>query len=453
MSDFQQQYEQKLMTPEEAVKQVKSGDWLDYGHASTIPVELDRALAERVDELDDINIRGYLVFHPLKIFEANEKAGRNVFTFNSWHFGGAERKRSAAGTGDAFFLPMRFYELPYIYRSTADIERVDVAMIAVAPMDEFGYFSFGPAAANTMEVIRRAKYVILEENPNIPRIFGLYDAAVHISDVDAVVRSEAPIDTIGTSTPSDIDKSIAEIIMTQIPDGATLQIGIGGLPDAVGAMIAESDLKDLGIHTEMYVNSMVQMAKAGKINGKKKNRDRGKQVFAFGVGSQELYDYINNNPEIATAPVDYVNDPYVVGSIDNFISINTAIELDLYGQVSAESSGSKHISGTGGQLDFVVGAYRSKGGKSIVALNSTHKDRKTGELSSNIRPTLIPGTIATDPRSAVHYVATEYGIFDLKGKSTWQRAEGLIQLAHPDFRDELIREADAMHIWRNSNKR
>ncbi|MDD7593722.1 MAG: acetyl-CoA hydrolase/transferase C-terminal domain-containing protein [Peptoniphilaceae bacterium] len=448
--DFRKEYEQKLTTPEEAAKVVKSGDWIDYGHASTVPTLVDRAIAARAEELEDINIRALLVFHPLAIYEANERVGRKVFTMNSWHFGGTERKRAAEG--DAFFIPMRFYELPYFYRREDEVERVDVAVLAVSTMDENGNFSFGMGASHSTETVRRAKYVILEENPNIPHTFGLFDDVVNIRDVDAVVKSDAPMDVMGNSTPSETDKKIADLIIPMIPSGATIQIGIGGLPDAVGAGIVDSDLHDLGVHTEMYVDSMVKMAKAGKITGKYKTVNRGKQVFAFGAGSQEMYDYVDHNPAIATASVDYVNDPKVIMAHDNFISINTAIQVDLMGQVSAESTGFRHISGTGGQLDFVIGAYRSNGGKSIVALNATHTDKK-GNVTSNIVQSFKPGTIVTDPRSAVHYIATEYGIYNFKGKSTWQRAEALVNLAHPDFRDELIQQAEEMGIWRQSNKR
>ena len=247
--------------------------------------------------------------------------------------------------------------------------------------------------------------------------------------------------------------AIANLVVPEIPDGACLQLGIGAVPSAIGRMIAESDLKDLGVHTEMYVDAFVEIAEAGKITGARKPFDRGRQVYAFAAGSQKLYDYLNNNPECCCVPVDYANDVARVSQIDNFISINGAVDIDLYGQVSSESSGTRHISGAGGQQDFVLGAYLSKGGKSFICCPATVKDKKSGELKSRIRPTLLEGSVVTATRTNLHWLVTEYGKFNAKGKSTWERAEGIISLAHPQFRDELIAQAEKMHIWRRSNKR
>jgi acyl-CoA hydrolase len=227
-------------------------------------------------------------------------------------------------------------------------------------------------------------------------------------------------------------------------------LGIGGTPNAVGSMVAQSDLKDLGVHTEMYVDAYVKMANAGKLTGAMKNIDKYKQVYSFAMGSQELYDYLDDNQGLAAYPIDYTNNPWVVAQIDNFVSINACIEVDLFGQVCAESVGTRHISGTGGQLDFVEGAYKSKGGQSFICLPSTI-DLK-GQVNSRIKPILSPGAIVTDPRTAVHMIVTEYGIANLKGKSTWERAEALISISHPDFRDGLIKDAEGMHIWRKTNR-
>ena len=224
------------------------------------------------------------------------------------------------------------------------------------------------------------------------------------------------------------------------------------MPNTVGALIAESDLKDLGVHTEMYVDAFVDIAKAGKITGKNKSLDYGRQVYAFAAGTKKLYDYVNMNPEVMGAPVDYTNDVRVIAQLDNFISINNIVDLDLFGQVNAESAGTKQISGTGGQLDFAMGAYLSNGGKSFICLSSSMKG-KDGELKSRIVPTLTPGSICTDPRSTVQYLVTEYGMINLKGLNTWERAEKIISIAHPQFRDELIASAEKMGIWRKSNKR
>lgn len=224
------------------------------------------------------------------------------------------------------------------------------------------------------------------------------------------------------------------------------------MPNAVGSLIAESDLKDLGVHTEMYVDAFVDIAKAGKITGLRKNIDKGRQVYAFGAGTQKLYDYVNENPECMSAPVDYTNDIRQISALDNFMSINNAVDIDLYGQINAESAGTKQISGAGGQLDFVLGAYLSNGGKSFICMSSTFK-KKDGTVESRIKPTLDNGSIVTDTRANVHYFVTEYGIVNLKGLSAWQKTEAIISVAHPDFRDQLIKEAEKMHIWKRSNKR
>ena len=217
-------------------------------------------------------------------------------------------------------------------------------------------------------------------------------------------------------------------------------------------LIAQSDLKDLGVHTEMYVDAFVDIAKAGKITGARKQLDKGRQVYAFGAGTQKMYDYLNDNPECMSAPVDYTNDIRSISALDNFISINNAVDIDLFGQVNAETAGLKHISGAGGQLDFVLGAYLSKGGKSFICLSSTFFNKKTGQIESRIRPTLENGSIVTDTRANIHYLCTEFGCVNLKGLTTWEKAEALINVAHPDFREDLIKEAEKMHIWRRSNK-
>ena len=267
-----------------------------------------------------------------------------------------------------------------------------------------------------------------------------------------VEGSNPQIPELGSVPPTDVDRTVANLIVPEIPNGACLQLGIGGMPNTVGALIAESDLKDLGVHTEMYVDAFVDIAKAGKINGKNKAVDYGREVFAFAAGTKKLYDYVNRNPNVMGAPVDYTNDVRIIAQLDKFISINNIVDLDLFGQVNAESAGIKHISGTGGQLDFVMGAYLSNGGKSFICLSSTMK-AKDGSLKSRIVPTLTNGSICTDPRSTVQYLVTEYGMINLKGLNTWERADKIISIAHPDFRDDLIKEAEKMHIWRRSNKR
>ena len=446
--NYQELYQQKLTTPEEAVKVVKSGDWVDYSWCCNYPVSLDKALAARKDELYDVKIRGGVTMWMPEVCKA-EDAGEH-FTWNSWHCSGIDRK--IIGKGMGFFGPLRYSELPRFYRD-GNVQ-VDVAMLQVTPMDAHGNFSFALSASHLADMLDRAKVVIVEVNRNMPWVYGLTGSEINIKDVDMVVEVENPaIAAMGAGAPpTEVDRKVAEMIVREIPDGACLQLGIGGMPNTVGSLIAESDLKDLGVHTEMYVDAFVDIARAGKITGRCKNLDKGRQVYAFAAGTQKLYDYIKENPDVMAAPVDYTNDVHVISQLDNFISINNAVDMDLFGQVNAESAGLKHISGTGGQLDFVMGAYLSKGGKSFICMSST-MTAKDGTLKSRIVPTLANGSIVTDPRSSIHYIVTEYGMVNLKGLSTWERAEALIGIAHPQFREELIQSAEQMHIWRKSNKR
>lgn len=444
---FLEEYKQKLVSADEAVKIVKSGDWVDYGWCTGTPDVLDKALARRTDELKDVNVRGGILLKPLAIFE-REDAGEH-FTWNSWHMGGYERRLIKRGC--SFYSPIRYSELPRYYRDSTTPD--DVAMFQVAPMDSHGYFNFGPNASHLGAVCETSKKIIVEVNENMPRCHGGSEANVHISQVSYIVEGDNPaIGELGAGGPAtDVDKKVAELIVDQIPNGACLQLGIGGMPNAVGSLIAESDLKDLGVHTEMYVDAFVDIAKAGKITGAKKNIDRYRQAYGFGAGTKKMYDYLDENPELMSAPVSYTNDIKNIAALDNFISINNCVDLDLFGQISSESSGTKHISGAGGQLDFVLGAYMSNGGKSFICCSSTFTD-KQGVVHSRIRPTLVEGSVVTDTRANTHYIVTEYGMVNVKGLSTWQKAEAIISVAHPDFRDDLIKEAEKMHIWRRSNK-
>ncbi len=447
MSQWTDMYRQKLTTPEEAVKLVKSGDWVDYGMATSQPIALDKALAARKEELKDIKVRMSFTFAPREIIAVDPL--RETFTAMNWHMSGYDRKMCAQGLMN--FIPMCYRNEPSMYR---DILDVDVAMITVAPMDKHGFFNFGLNISANEAITKKAKKVIVEVNEAMPRALGGRGEQIHISDVAAVVEAgNIPMPTIPFKTGDEIDAKIAEMIVKEIPNGATLQLGVGGLPNTVGAMIAESDLKDLGMHTEMLVDAFYLMYREGRLTNKLKTIDKDKAVWAFALGSQDMYDWIDDNPFLAAYPVDYVNDPFVIAQFDNFISINNCVDIDLFGQVSSESSGIHHISGSGGQLDFTDGAYRSRGGKSIIALRSTFHNKKTGKDESRIKTTLLPGTIVTDPRSQVNWVATEYGMVNLMGSSTWERAEKLISIAHPDFRDELIKAAEEMKIWRYSNKR
>ena len=446
--DFKQMYQEKLVSAEKAASVIKSGDWVDYGWTTATPVAVDKAIAKRLPELTAVNFRGGILMWVPEIIKIENPAEH--MTWNSWHMGGIERK--AIAQGFSYYAPIRYSELPRYYRESQN--KPDVAVFQVSPMDEHGFFNFGPNASHMAAVCETSKVVIVEVNENMPVCFGGTEEGVHISHVDMIVEGDNPAiaEMGGAAAASDVDEAVAKLILEEIPDGACLQLGIGGMPNAVGALIAKSDLKDLGVHTEMYVDAFVDIAKAGKITGARKNIDKGRQVYAFGAGTKKLYDYLNKNPECMSAPVDYTNDVRTISALDNFMSINNAVDLDLFGQVNAESAGIKHISGAGGQLDFVLGAYLSRGGKSFICCSSTFK-KKDGTLESRIVPTLAPGSIVTDTRANIHYLVTEYGKVNLKGLSTWQKTEAIISVAHPQFRDQLIAEAEKMHIWRASNKR
>ena len=447
--DYKTEYQRKLITADAAAAMVKSGDWVDYGWAVNTTVAVDAAIAKRLPELENVNFRGGILMWVPAIFQIEDPAAH--MTWNSWHMGGIERK--AVAQGFSFYAPIRYSELPRYYRESKD--PVNVAVFQVAPMDEHGYFNFGPSASHLAAVCEKAEKIIVEVNKNIPRCLGGFQNCIHIDQVTAIVEGDnPPLGQMAAAGPaSEVDLAVANLIVPQIPNGACLQLGIGGMPNAIGSLIAQSDLKDLGVHTEMYVDGFVDIAKAGKINGSRKQIDKGRQVYAFGAGTQKMYDYLNDNPECMSAPVDYTNDVRTISALDNFISINNAVDVDLFGQVNAESAGIKNISGAGGQLDFVLGAYLSNGGKSFICLSSTFKNRKTGQVESRICPTLSNGSIVTDTRANIHYLCTEFGCVNLKGMTTWEKAEAIISLAHPDFREQLIQEAAKMHIWRRSNKR
>ena len=448
--DYQAEYQKKLTSAEEAVKAVKSGDWVDYSFCANHPVALDKALADRLaadQTLTDLNFRGAIALWQPEVTKLPDAADR--ITWNSWHCSGIERK--LIDKGFAFYSPIRFSEMPRYYRE--NIRHLDVVMMQVAPMDQHGYFNFGLNATYLAAMCEIADTIIVEVNENLPNCQGGFEVGVHIDDVDMIVEGDnPPVGQLPGGPPSEVDEAVAQLIVPQIPNGACLQLGIGGMPNAVGMLIAKSDLKELGVHTEMYVDAFVDIAAAGKITGVHKSSNKGRQVFAFAAGTQKLYDYVNNNPACMAAPVDYVNDIRAISSLDNFISINNAVEVDLFGQVASESSGTRHISGAGGQLDFVLGAYLSKGGKSFICCSSTVKN-KDGSFKSRLAPTITPGGIITATRANIHYLVTEYGMVDLKGATTWQRAEKIISVAHPDFRDELIAAAEEMKIWKRSNKK
>ena len=445
--EFLGMYQSKLTTAEEAVKVIKSGDWVDYGFCNTHPHVLDEALARRAPELEDVKVRGGIALWKPAIFDIEEPAKHIIY--NSHHTGGFERKH--IDTGACFYEPMRYSELPRYYYD--HINPPDVALIQVGPMDKHGYFNFGVSASHMKAICDTAKILIVEVNQNMPRCLGGFGESVHITDVDMIVEGRNdPMGQMLSAPPTEIDKAVAKQVVERIPNGACLQLGIGGMPNAVGMLLCESDLKDMSVHTEMYVEAFVDLSLCGKISGANKSIDHGRQTYSFAAGSQRVYDFLDDNRMCMAAPVSYVNDIRTIASIDNFMSINNAVDIDLYGQVSSETSGIRHISGAGGQQDFVLGAYLSNRGKSFICLSSTFK-KKDGTLASRIRPTLAEGSIVTDTRVNTMYVVTEYGCVNLKGLSSWERAEALISIAHPDFREELIQAAQKQKIWYHSNKR
>lgn len=445
--EFLGMYQSKLTTAEEAVKVIKSGDWVDYGFCNTHPHVLDEALARRAPELEDVKVRGGIALWKPAIFDIEEPAKHIIY--NSHHTGGFERKH--IDTGACFYEPMRYSELPRYYYD--HINPPDVALIQVGPMDKHGYFNFGVSASHMKAICDTAKILIVEVNQNMPRCLGGFGESVHITDVDMIVEGRNdPMGQMLSAPPTEIDKAVAKQVVERIPNGACLQLGIGGMPNAVGMLLCESDLKDMSVHTEMYVEAFVDLSLCGKISGANKSIDHGRQTYSFAAGSQRVYDFLDDNRMCMAAPVSYVNDIRTIASIDNFMSINNAVDIDLYGQVSSETSGIRHISGAGGQQDFVLGAYLSNGGKSFICLSSTFK-KKDGTLASRIRPTLAEGSIVTDTRVNTMYLVTEYGCVNLKGLSSWERAEALISIAHPDFREELIQAAQKQKIWYHSNKR
>lgn len=446
LNDLAAEYRKRLVTADEAVKVVKSGDRVHYGLFCGIVQDLDKALAKRTEELHDVLICDTIWAyeeHPA-ILQADPNAKH--FKYLSTHMGGTDRKMNKEGR--CWFIPVQFRENPKLWAE--NVGDIDVAMLQVAPMDRFGYFNFGPQTAEYWGIFSAAKKIIVEVNESQPVVQGVQNS-IHVSQVDMIVEgSNGRLPNMIAKPATETEKKIAGHIVERIRSGSTLQLGIGGMPNYIGSMIADSDINDLSVHTEMFVDAYVNLYKAGKITGNK-NIDKGKMVFTFAMGSQEVYDFVDDNPTCCIAPVDYVNALEVIAANDNLVSINSCLQVDLFGQVNSESAGLQHIGGTGGQLDFVMGAFKSKGGQSFLCTPSVRMN-KDGSRASLITPRLPEGSIVSAPRSATHYVVTEYGAVNLKGKSTWERAELLISIAHPDFRDELVREAEKMGIWKNSSK-
>lgn len=444
---WRSEYESKIVPVDEAVKVVKSGDWVNYGEFVMASMYLDEALARRKEELTDVKVRSTTCAFPAQIALCDPE--REHFIYNDWHFSGACRKLHDKNLCN--YIPLNYHDAPSYYdRGYAP---VDVAFIKVTPPDEHGFVNLGTSNSLTPSICDCAKIVVAEVNKHVPRCLGGLREALHVSQIDYfVVGDDRPLIELPPVPATAVDEKIAQNVMEFIPNGACLQLGIGSMPNTLAALLAQSDLKDLGVHSEMLVDSYVDMYNSGCITNMKKQIDKGKMVYTFAMGTNKLYNFLDNNPVGASYPVDYTNDPYIIAQNDNMICINNAVSVDLFGQVASESSGIRQISGTGGQLDFIIASYISKGGKGLICLSSTFTDSH-GNLQSRIKPTLEPGTAVTVPRSINSYVVTEYGSAFLRGKSSWERAEALINIAHPDLREGLIKEAEANRIWVKSNKR
>ncbi len=423
----------ETISAEQAASFVQSNMWLDYGASLLQPDVFDKALAARVTELANLKIRNCLTVRPRAVLEADPE-GKHVQFFNL-HFSGYDRKKSDAGGVN--YVPVNLGEIPDYYRRF--IDPVDIVILKCCPLDADGFFNMSAANLWHRAIIERAKMVIIETTTGIPYVMG-EDTVIHLSEVDYIIEGDnAPCVELPNPAATDVDRAVAGHIASEINDGDCLQIGIGGMPNAVCALLLHSDIKELGVHTEMLTDGIIDLYKSGRITGTKKQLRAGKIVYSFALGSKALYDCLDHNPDMLCCPVDFTNLPENIMKNDNLISINNTTQIDLQGQAASESDGLRHISGTGGQLQFVRGAYASKGGKSFICLASTYDKR--GERRSRIVMTLTKGNIVTTPRSDVMYVVTEYGIVNLKGKSVPERALALISIAHPDFRDLLLGQA------------
>jgi len=446
LSALEEEYKKKLITAEKAASFVKNGDRIHFGFGCGSVIDIDEALAKRAKDLRDVTIISTVAIRNEPFETYKRTTSNDQVRFVSAHFTANDRIMNKEGR--CWYMPILFNELPWLWYNNDN--GVDIAYFQVGPMDAHGNFNIGPQVADIWGVLKSAKMRIVEVNENMPIAHG-YQSQINLFGVDYVVEgSNTPLAELKTKEATDVDKQIASHIVPRIQSHSTLQLGIGALPNYIGKLIAQSDIRNVEAHTEMFTDAYVDLFEAGKLTGNKPV-DKGKAVYTFAGGTKRLYDFIDDNPICCSAPVDYVNNIATAGSIPNFVSINSCIGVDLYGQVCSESAGHQQISGTGGQLDFVMGAFRSEGGHSFLCTPSTRMT-KTGKLYSNITPLLPRGAIVTTPRMAVDYIVTEYGAVELKGKTTWERAELLISIAHPQFRDELIRQAEKMGIWKTSSK-
>jgi acetyl-CoA hydrolase len=420
-------YRSRTTSAAEAVKDIRSGDrvWIHPG--CNTPVKLIDAMVARAPELEDVEVVHILTLADAPYVEAGME---RHFRHRALFTGGNVRR--AVNEGRADFVPIHLHEVPSLI--TGGMMPIDVALVHLSPPDEHGFCSFGVGVDATKAAVEDARTVVALVNQKMPRALG--DSFVHVSKLSRVVEVDEPIlEHPMAPEISEVARRIGENIASLIPDGATLQMGIGEIPDAVLDFL--EDKRHLGVHTEMFSDGLVDLFEAGVVTNEKKTLHRGKIVASFVIGTRRAFDFVDNNPFMEFHPNEYVNDPFIVAQNDNMVAINSAISVDLTGQVCADSIGTRVYSGFGGQLDFVRGAARAKGGVPIIALPSTARDGKVSRLVD----TLLPGSGVVTTRADVHYVVTEYGIAHLWGRSLRQRARSLIDIAHPDFREELERAA------------
>jgi 4-hydroxybutyrate CoA-transferase len=425
-----EEYHRKTVSADESVKVVQSGNRVLLQAGCGVPQALEAALVRRAPELRDVEI---CHMHSGGKAEYVKAEYQGHFRHNAFFM--ATNTRSAVNSGRADVTPVWLSDIPGLLRD--GLLPVDVAMVHLSPPDEHGFCSFGVSVDIAKPGAETAKTVIAQVNDQMPRTLG--DSFIHVSKLKYVVQVSEPIITHEPPRQSEVQRQIGRHVADLVEDGSTLQLGIGGIPDA--ALSFMGNKRDLGVHTEMFSDGVMELIEAGVITNEKKGIHKGKVIACFIMGTRKLYDYVNNNPVIEMHPVDYTNDPFIISRNEKVVSINSAIQVDLTGQVCADSIGHNFFSGPGGQVDFVIGASRSKGGKSIIALPST---ASIGKLS-RIVPALNRGAGVVTTRSQVHYIVTEYGAAYLKGKTIRQRAQALIGIAHPDFREELTRFAREQH--------
>ncbi|MDR1274321.1 MAG: 4-hydroxybutyrate CoA-transferase [Odoribacteraceae bacterium] len=414
----------KFSSPAEAIKAIKANDHVVFSHAAAIPRLVPGELAARKE-----NYHNVLIYHMLSLGEGEYlQPGLQAHFRHVTNFAGAN-SRQALAEGWADFLPCFFKDVPGMLGGAFP---VDVAVIQVSTPDDEGFCSFGVSCDYTKPAAEKASIVIAEMNENMPRVGG--DNKIHVSGIDHVIPCAYPLPVLPPPRITGVEEEIGRHCASLVEDGSTLQLGIGAIPDAV--LLFLKGKKDLGIHTEMFSDGVVGLVEAGVITGKRKTLHPGKLVATFVMGTRGLYDFVDRNPDVELYPVDYVNDPWIIARNDKMVSINSCIEVDLTGQVASESMGLKQFSGTGGQVDYARGAALSRGGKSIMAMPST----AVRGAKSRIVPFLAEGAAVTTSRNDVDHVVTEYGIARLKGKTLKQRAESLIRVAHPDFRESLQQE-------------